>query len=127
MLSVFLKLVVMQPQLLMTHAKNYADLIMEGVQYTFSIWKSRMLMYALSSVFVALGAMSGVVALLLWGALPVLNPQNAWILVVLPVVLLSMSFLFYKLAHRYPTEALFDDIQEQLHLDLLAISQARAT
>jgi hypothetical protein len=126
MLTVLLKLIVTQPQLLLAHATNYADLMTEGVQHTFSSWKSRMLLFALSAVLLALGAFSGIGALLLWGALPSLNPQNAWVLVALPFVLLSMSVFFYSLACRCKTEPMFSDIQEQLNLDLLAINQVRA-
>lgn len=125
MLVAFLKLIVLQPQLVLTHAHNYADLMTDRLQHTFSTWRLRVLLYALSAIFFVLGAMGGVVALLLWGALPVLNSQNAWVLVVLPIVLLSMSLFIYGRARRYKIESLFDDIQEQLHLDMLAISQSR--
>lgn len=125
MLAVFLKLIVMQPQLLLTHVKNYADLMMEGLQHNVNQWKLRVFLYAMSFALFVLGAMAGVMALLLWAALPVLHPQNAWVLVVLPSVLLMMSASIYGFAQRYKIESMFEDIQEQLDLDLLAIGSAR--
>lgn len=126
MLAVFIKLIVMQPQLLLTHVKNYAALMTEGMQHSFSRWKLRAVLYAMSFVLLVLGAMAGVVALLLWGALPILHPKNEWILVALPCALLLMSGSFYGLAQHYKIEPMFDDIQQQLNLDILAICSARS-
>lgn len=118
-----LKLIVKQPNLLLTHVQNYADLLLEEVQQVVFTWKLRLLLYALSGAFLGLGIVSSTASLLLWGALPVLNPQNAWVLVVLPLVLTGLSACFYFVASRYKVEPLFEDIQEQLKLDMQAICQ----
>ncbi|PUE26722.1 hypothetical protein B9Z39_10370 [Limnohabitans sp. JirII-29] len=123
MAHMLLKLIVKQPNLLLTHAQNYADLLVEEVQRAVLTWKLRLLLYALSGALLGLGIVSSTASLLLWGALPLLNPQNAWVLVVLPFFLVGLSVCFYLAASRYKVEPLFEDIQEQLKLDMQAICQ----
>lgn len=126
MLKVLFKLIVMQPQLLLTHAQNYGSLLVEGWQQAVASWKSRLLLYLLSALSLLLGLASGAGALMLWAALPVLNPNNAWVLVVLPVTLLVVSALLYQAAQRCQLAAMFDEVQSQLALDMLAICQAKS-
>jgi hypothetical protein len=65
-------------------------------------------------------------AVLLWAALPMLSEQNSWVMWFLPGILFASSWLFWLLAKSYKIEPLFNDVQEQLNLDLLAICQASA-
>jgi len=124
MFKVLFKLVVMHPQLLLTHAQNYADLVREEVQHTFITWRLRLFMFALSAAFLGLGVLSSAMALLLWAALPLLNPAHAWILVALPAAFFLISAFLYVLLKRQKNKPLLGDIQEQLKLDLLHICQA---
>ena len=110
----------------MAHVKSYSDLMVEGIQQAITTWKLRLIMYSLSLAFLFFGMLSATVSALLWAALPVLNEQNNWVLLTLPLVLFLMSFLFYFLGRSYKTVPLFNDIQEQLILDKLAICQASA-
>ena len=116
----------MQPQLLLTHAQNYGDLLVEGWQQALTSWKYRLLLYLLSATCLVMGFASGAGALMLWAALPVLNPNNAWVLVVLPVALLVISALLYQAAQRSQLAAVFDEVQSQLELDMLAICRAQS-
>ncbi len=125
MLKVLFKLIVMQPQLLLTHAQNYGSLLVEGWQQAVVSWKSRLLLYLMSATSMLLGLATGVGALMLWAALPELNPNTAWVLVVLPVTLLVLSVLLYQAARRCQMAALFEEVQAQLALDMLAICQAQ--
>jgi uncharacterized membrane protein YqjE len=125
MLSVLFKLIVMQPEVLLTHAKNYADLAVEELQHAFAAWRLRVLLYAVSLVLLGLGVVCGLMSLLLWGALPVLHPDNAWVLVALPLVLLFAGVGFGLAAQRHAMTPLFAGIQEQLELDMLAICQGQ--
>lgn len=119
-----LKLILMQPQLLLGHAKNYLSLMSEGVQDAYFVWRLRFFLYALSVSFVALGIACGTGALLLWGALPVLHPERVWILVGLPIFLLVVGVLFYVAAYRCKVNNLWDDIRQQIQLDITAMEQA---
>jgi len=125
MLKVLFKLIVMQPQLLLTHAQNYGGLLVEGWQQALASWRSRLLLYFLSGISLILGLACGAGALMLWAALPELNPNNAWVLVALPVALLVVSALLYQAAQRCQMTAIFDEVQSQLELDMLAICQAQ--
>lgn len=125
MLNVIFKLIVMQPKLLLTHVTNYADLFVEELQYAFVTWKFLLLLYVLSATCLGLGIATAAGAALLWGALPLLNPQNAWMLVVLPLTLLATSALFYVAAKRCSATPCFAGVQEQLKLDMLALCQAQ--
>ncbi len=126
MLRVLLKLVVMQPQLLLTHIQNYAELVSEGVQHAVTAWKWRLFLYALAAACLALGLASSAVALLLWAALPVLNTEHAWVLVALPVLLLMAGAACFLGAKRHASDPVFEDIQQQLKLDMLTICQSPA-
>lgn len=125
MLKVLFKLIVMQPQLLLTHAQNYGGLLVEGWQQALASWRSRLLLYFLSGISLFLGLACGAGALMLWAALPELNPNNAWLLVALPVSLIVVSALLYQAAQRCQLTAIFDEVQSQLELDMLAICQAQ--
>jgi hypothetical protein len=124
MLRVLLKLCVLEPQLLMAHVKSYSDLMVEGLQQAIAIWRLRLLMSALSITCLILGLLSLLMSLLLWAALPALNDQNSWVMWFLPCVLFVFSWLLMLVAKSYKIEPLFNDIQDQLNLDLLAICQA---
>ena len=92
MFSVLFKLIVMQPEVLLTHVKNYADLAVEELQHAFAAWRMRVLLLVVSVVLLGLGVVCGLMSLLLWGALPVLHSDNAWVLVAVPLVLLMVGF-----------------------------------
>ena len=124
MFKVLCKLIVTQPQLLLTHAQNYASLMVEGWQQAVASWKTRLLMFGLSAISLLLGLACAAGALMLWAALPLLNPDHAWVLVALPLVLLVTSVLLYRAAQRCQLETLFDEVQAQLELDMLALGQA---
>ena len=124
MFNVLCKLIVTQPQLLLTHAHNYASLMVDGWQQAVASWKTRLLMFGLSAISLLLGLACAAGALMLWAALPVLNPDHAWILVALPLALLVTSALLYRAAQRCQLETLFDEVQAQLELDMLALGQA---
>jgi hypothetical protein len=119
-----LKLILMQPQLLLGHVKNYLVLMREGVQEAYFAWRLRFLLYALSGSFLMLGLVCAAVALLLWGGLPVLHPERAWILVGLPLGLVLVSVFCYVAAYRCKVNNVWDDLSEQIQLDRVAIEQA---
>ena len=51
MRRVLFKLIVMQPEVLLTHAKNYADLAVEEIQHAYDDWRLRVLLFAAWSYF----------------------------------------------------------------------------
>lgn len=121
MLPVIFKLIVTQPQRLLDHFSNYADLMADELQHALLTWRVLLLLYVLSAVCLALSICCAAAAVLLWGALPTLNPQNAWVLWALPLCTLVASWLLYECAKRYRNRAVFKDMQDQISLDMLAI------
>ena len=126
MFNVLFKLIVLQPEVLLTHVKNYADLAVEELQHAFAVWRWRVLLYAVSVVLLGLGVLCGLGAVLLWAALPELHASTAWVLFALPLVLLIAGACFGIAAQRRKLPRFLEGIQEQLDLDMLAICQAQA-
>jgi hypothetical protein len=126
MFNVLFKLIVMQPEVLLTHVKNYAELAVEELQHAFAAWRWRVMLYVVSVVLLALGVLCGLGAVLLWAALPTLSSNTAWVMLALPLVLLVTGALVGIAAQRRKLPRLFEGIQEQLDLDMLAICQAQA-
>lgn len=123
MLHLLLKILLLPPDLLKSHAQGYADLAGEvGVRY-FCAFKNRWLMYGLSALTMLLALILGGVALLLWSALPLINTSRAWILVALPSFFLLVSGLSWWWARAQQPQPLLSDIQAQIQLDLQAIRQ----
>jgi hypothetical protein len=119
---VLLKLIVTQPHALLIHAANYRDLLIEDLQRTLISWRLVLLLYVLSGACLGLSAISVVTGVLLWGALPLLHARNAWVLVALPVLLFAVSLIFYAIAKHNKVTPFFQDVQEQIKLDVLAIN-----
>lgn len=123
MLRVLFKLIVMHPERMLTHLSNYADFMVEEFQHALVTWRVWLLLYAMSWACFGLGLASAVGALLLWAALPVLNSDHAWVMLVLPMALAAMGLILQELAKRYKAGSFLVNIQEQIKLDMLAICQ----
>ena len=108
----------------MAHVKSYSDLMVEGIQQAVRTWKLRLVMFSMAVICMLLGLLSTTVSVLLWASLPILNEQNSWALIVYPVFLFVLSGLFFAIAKSYKVGPLFNEVQDQLQLDLLAICQA---
>jgi hypothetical protein len=126
MFNVLFKLIVTQPEVLLMHAKNYADLAVEELQHAFVAWRWRVMLYAVSVVLLALAVLCGLGSVLLWAALPELHANTAWVLLALPLVLMIAGACFGVAAQRRKPPRFLEGIQEQLDLDMLAICQAQA-
>ena len=79
-MSTLLKLLLLPPDLLKSHAQAYADLASElSVRYLCTL-KNRWVMYGLSALALLLAVVFGGVALLLWSVLPLQNAPHPWVL-----------------------------------------------
>ena len=123
----WLKIFLLPPELLRSHAQGYADLAsVELTQHACRL-KTRVLLCLLGAFSVLLGLGLGGVAVLLWSALPSIDAHHAWVLPVMPLTLLVLAALLWAWARRLRTRPFLNDIQEQIQLDILAIQQARAS
>jgi hypothetical protein len=126
MVRLLLKMLLLPPDLLKSHAQGYVDLASEvGVRYLCTL-KNRWVMYALSMLTLLLALIFGGVALLLWGTLPLIDAPHAWVLLALPMACLFLSGLCWWWARTHRLQPLLQDIQAQIALDLQAIRQVHS-
>lgn len=121
---IWLKVLLLPPDLLKTHAKGYADLASQELHQHWRQWQQRGLLLALCvcSGLLALGL--GAVAVLLWAALPALNSERWWVLLVLPLAFALLSICLALWAKQLQTRQLFPKLQNQLQLDTLSLQHS---
>lgn len=117
MLSLVLKLIVLQPNLLVTHFKNYSSLLVAEGSKALMTWRRKMLLLVVSAVFFTLSLFSFSISVLLWAALPSLNQSNAWLMLAFPALLLIVSVLLFHFANRYNSAQFIQTIHQQIQMD----------
>jgi hypothetical protein len=127
MLRLLLKMLLLPPDLLKSHARGYVDLASELSARYLCTLKNRWLMYGLSALTLLLALIFGGVALLLWSALPLSDAPHPWVLLALPAMSLLISGLCWWWARTQRLQPLLGDIQTQIELDLQAIRQVHST
>lgn len=124
MSTLLLKLLLLPPDLLRSHAKGYADLATEvGARYLCTL-KNRWLMYGLSGLAFLLALIFAGVGLLLWSVFPLLDAPHLWVLLALPAGLGFVGVMCWWRARSLRPHPLFKDIHTQIQMDMLAIQQA---
>ena len=123
-MSTLLKLLLLPPELLKSHAQAYADLANELTARYLCTLKNRWVMYGLSAVALLLALVFGGVALMLWSVLPLQNATHVWVLTALPVSSLFISVFFWWWARSLHQQPILREIQTQIQLDLQALQQA---
>lgn len=89
-----------QPRLLQLLLSNYKKKVLDEFRGVIRAMKIRFILYLLSFLFFGSGLLASIISLLLWAALPFLNPHNAWMMIALPIVLWVGSISFFILANR---------------------------
>ena len=89
-----------QPRLLQLLLSNYKKIVLDEFRGVIRAMKIRFILYLLSFLFFGSGLLASIISLLFWAALPFLNPHNAWMMIVLPIVLWIGSISFFILANR---------------------------
>jgi hypothetical protein len=123
MLLVTAKSILKQPKLLLLLLTSYKNIIIQEYRDVLTAMKIRFMLYVLSVIFLGLGMLSCVVSLLLWAALPILNPQNYWLMIVLPISLFTASPLLLILANRLKIQLNFIEIRKKIKLNTRRICQ----
>jgi positive regulator of sigma E activity len=121
-----LKLLLLPPDLLRSHAQGYADLASDVVTRYLCMLKNRWLMYLVSALTLFLALILGGVGLLLWSAFPLLNSSHVWVLWALPLGLGLCSLLCWWWARTWRQAPILQELQAQIHLDILALQKAQA-
>ena len=126
MLKLLLKMMLLPPELIKSHAQGYVDLASEvGSRYLCTL-KNRWVMFALSALTMVLALIFGGVALMLWSTASQLDASQAAVLWGLPSSFLVISVLLGWRAKSLRLPSLLQDIQSQLQLDLDVIRTADA-
>jgi hypothetical protein len=126
MLKLLLKMMLLPPELIKSHAQGYVDLASEvGSRYLCTL-KNRWVMFALSALTLMLALIFGGMALLLWSTATQLDASQAAVLWGLPSSFLVISALLGWRAKSLRLPSLLQDIQSQLQLDLEVIRTADA-
>jgi hypothetical protein len=126
MLKLLLKMMLLPPELIKSHAQGYVDLASEvGSRYLCTL-KNRWVMFALSALTMLLALIFGGVALMLWSTATQLDASQAAVLWGLPSSFLVISALLGWRAKSLRLPSLLQDIQSQLQLDLEVIRTADA-
>lgn len=115
------KSVFMHPKLTLTLFGNYKNSFVKEYVNTLSRVKMRLFLFGLSVVSFIFGLSTLFGAVLLWAALPHLNPDNAWMLIVLPFTLLIACAILYVTASRYRIQPNLKVLNQQFRLDLKSI------
>lgn len=121
MLSNLFKSLFMHPKSTLILFKNYGNLFVKEYVNTFSRLKMRLFLFGLSVVFFIFGLSTLFGAILLWAALPQLNPDNAWMLIFLPSSLFIACVSLYVTASRYRIQPNLEMLRQQFSLDLKSI------
>ena len=126
MLKLLLKMMLLPPELIKSHAQGYVDLASEvGSRYLCTL-KNRWVMFALSALTLMLALIFGGMALMLWSTATRLDASQAAVLWGLPGSFLLISALLGWRAKSLRLPSLLEDIQSQLQLDLEVIRTADA-
>lgn len=126
MLKLLLKMMLLPPELIKSHAQGYVDLASEvGSRYLCTL-KNRWLMFALSALTLMLALIFGGMALMLWSTATQLDASQAAVLWGLPSSFLVISALLGWRANSLRLPSLLQDLQSQLQLDLEVIRTADA-
>ena len=124
MLKLLLKMMLLPPELIKSHAQGYVDLASEvGSRYLCTL-KNRWVMFALSALTLMLALIFGGVALMLWSTATQLDASQAAVLWGLPSSFLVISALLGLRAKSLRLPSLLQDLQSQLQLDLEVIRTA---
>ena len=126
MLKLLLKMMLLPPELIKSHAQGYVDLASEvGSRYLCTL-KNRWVMFALSALTMVLALIFGGVALMLWSTASQLDTSQAAVLWGLPSSFLVISALLGWRAKSLRLPSLLQDIQSQLQLDFEVIRMTDA-
>lgn len=127
MFKLLLKLLLLPTELLQVHAQAYADMASQAWAQHLCTLKNRWLLYALSALSLWLALALAGVALLLWSALPHIDPRHAWVLPTLPMGCLLVSALLWVWARRLCARPGLHELREQIRLDILMLQKAQAS
>jgi hypothetical protein len=125
-MQAILRLVASQPELLVEHARAYAELVSAQTGRAMSAWRRQAVLGALGLCLLGVAVVLGGVALMLWAMLPVVPGQAVWALLAVPLPPLIVAGACLAAARRSSDGDAFALVREQVLADLNMLKQAGA-
>jgi len=125
MIHPLFRLLVSEPQMLADHVEAYAELVTEELGAAATRMKRRVVMQVASLAGIVLGVFFGLIALMLWAAVPELRAP--WVLIAVPGVLLVGGIAARLLASKPEEESSgMQAIREQFAADAAMLRSVSA-
>ncbi len=122
-----LRLIASQPDLLVEHARAYAELVSAQTGQALGAWRRQAVLGATGLCLLGVAAVLGGVALMLWAMLPAVPGQATWALLAVPLPPLVAALACLAAARHSPDGDAFALVREQVLADLAMLRQAGAT
>jgi len=94
MLKILQRYFSLSPILLIVHLKTIIEFAQKEIESSIISYKKKLILKAIGLFFIGAGILCGSFSIILWGALPQLNPTNSWILVALPIFMIVIGAIF---------------------------------
>ncbi len=125
-MQAILRLVASQPELLVEHARAYAELVSAQANQALTAWRRQAVLGALGLCLLGVAAVLGGVALMLWAMLPAVPGQATWALLAVPLPPLVAAWVCLAASRRTTEGDAFALLREQVLADLAMLRQAGA-
>ena len=117
-------LIATKPHLLADHVGAYAELVVDEVRGTTTVWKWQAVLYAVALVLAGVAVVLAGVASMLWAVIPPADIQAPWALVAGPLLPLLAAAVCVLIARSQVRRNSFDSLREQLHADVSMLREA---
>lgn len=125
MIHPLLHLIATRPHLIAEHAEAYAELAADELSRAAAAWKLRIALQAIGVGLIAVAAILGGVALMLWAVTPPNELHAPWALIVAPLAPLVVALGCLARAGK-PVDSAFGNLREQMRADLVMLREVSA-
>ena len=119
-----LRLIAQRPELLVDHARAYAELMVSQTGQACVDWRRQALLVVAGLGLIGLAAGLAGVALMLLAMLPAASGQATWVLWAVPLVALVAGLACLGLARRCAQRDAFAALREQMLADLSMLRES---
>lgn len=121
-----LRMLARRPELLVEHARAYAELLTSQSCQAFAVWQAQAVLGIAAIGLIVLSAGLAGAALMLVAMLPVAPDQSRWVLVVVPLLPLLAGLGCWGAARTRAQRDGFAELREQVQADLAMLREAGA-
>lgn len=121
-----LRMIAQRPELLVEHARAYAELLAAQSSQARAVWQRRALLGAAALALIVLALALAGVALMLVAMLPAAADQSRWVLLAVPLLPLLAGLACLAAARARAQPDSFAALREQLQADLAMLRETGA-